>query len=190
MPLDEEFMAFLNTEQKFGSLTKFFHWTIFLLLCLQFILAQLFDYYPEDSSEFYRTIVWHETNGVLILISILGLFISRFLGKRPPYPAQVATWEKALSRLTHVLLFAFLFFIPLIGIGMSWFSGYDVAFFKWSIPSPFAANKYMANLFHELHEIFAFIAFGLIVLHIAAALFHHFVRKDNILNRMRPFGKV
>lgn len=179
-------MCFKNTAEKFGVFTRFFHWSLFILYCIQIYLASQFDKLSEDSPEFFQNIVRHESVGVLILTCVLLLLVSRHFGTRPPYLGK-AKWELILSKSTHVLLYLSFIAMPIAGMLMSMFAGYDVSFFSWTLPNPLPKNEMLSHFSKETHFTLAVVIFCLVSLHIAAALFHQFIRKDGVMKRMLPW---
>ena len=182
-------MQLKNSKSQFGGLTKLLHWSIFLFMCTQFYLAYARDFFEEGAPEKIQYIMLHKSIGVLILILGLSMVAWRHLGQRPSYPRDVAPWEKYLSKITHLLLYLLLFGMALSGMLMSMLSGYGVKFFGWGLPNFFEVNKPLAGIFHDTHELLAWGLTFFVTLHVLAALFHHFIRKDNILKRMLPFVK-
>jgi cytochrome b561 len=75
--------------------------------------------------------------------------------------------------------------MPISGILMSYFGGYDVSVFGLFI-IPAAIDKFpqLAGLFHQIHVLGIWAFITVIVLHVGAALYHHFIRRDNVLMRM------
>ena len=82
-----------------------------------------------------------------------------------------------------------LFAQPITGWMMSSASNFPVSYFGWfTLPNLVAPDKEIAEVMHEVHETLFQMHRGVAVLHIAAALKHHFVLKDDVLRRMLPFG--
>jgi cytochrome b561 len=98
----------------------------------------------------------------------------------------MAGWEKSLARVTHVLFYGLMLILPLSGWIMSsagdwplnWFGLVDIPKFHVTKQDP------IVGIAGEGHEILGFLMLGLVILHIAAALRHHFVLKDRVLARM------
>lgn len=177
-------MALANTSEKFGSLTKLLHWSIFVLFVTQFFLVYYRETLPDNSPTSLQFILLHKSLGVCIFPLAILMILWRQVGKRPIMPINMSNLEILLAKITHFLLYLSMLVMPLTGYLMSSFSGYGVALFGWKLPNPFIKNEALAGIFHEIHEIASFVIIGLVSLHILAALYHHFVRKDNILKRM------
>ncbi len=182
-------MSFKNTAKKFGSLTKILHWSIFLLFCLQYFLIYRRNFFEDNAPEKLEYIFLHKSVGMLLFMLALLMLIWRHFGQRPSYPGQPAPWEIFLSKVTHGLLYVVMLAMPLTGMLMSQLSGYGMKFFGLQVPNPFEVNKELSSLFHDAHEITGWVIIALVSLHLLAALYHHFIKKDNVLKRMLPFGR-
>lgn len=182
-------MPLANTSRQFGSLTKFLHWTIFILFCAQYFLINRRDYFPKGDSRIIEYTLLHKSIGILLLALAVVFILWRHAGTRPKLPGSSPRWQILLARVTHSLLYIVLLLMPFSGIMMSMFSGYGASFFGLDLPMLFDENKAISGFFHEMHEIMAWIIIALVGLHIVGALYHHFKLKDNVLKRMLPFAK-
>lgn len=98
-------------------------------------------------------------------------------------------YERLIARLTHVAFYVLLFATPLAGWLMSSARGFTVSWFGlFSWPNLIAQDKGNFEMLKEVHEALAATLFFLAILHVAAALKHHFWDKDDVLRRMLPFG--
>nr|WP_230599052.1 cytochrome b [Xanthomonas albilineans] len=122
---------------------------------------------------------------------VLGLFCLRVavrlrLGRRHDFAVGSAL-IRALATLTHIALYALLMALPVLGIGLSQALDKPVHIFGATLPTFVAADPDLADTLGAWHLYAAWGLLGLIVLHIGAALWHHFVRRDEVLRRMLPF---
>ncbi|MAZ43954.1 MAG: hypothetical protein CMF48_02075 [Legionellales bacterium] len=179
----------LNTEQKFGSLNKFIHWSIAALFLAQYYLVYRRDYFPEGAPENLQYILLHKSIGVLLLGFAVLYIVVRHLGTRPPLPTGMPCHERLLAKLTHIGLGLAILLMPVTGLVMSTLGGYGVKFFGISLPAFLEVDRDLAGLWHTAHVWISYVVIGLFALHVIGALFHHFVRKDNVLKRMLPFCK-
>jgi cytochrome b561 len=175
-----------NTPNSYGSVAKFFHWTIsvavFTMLIIGFLMGEIKN--EATAGQFYD---FHKSLG-LTIFAILFFRLSWRLINPNPSLDNLHAWERILSRLTHFLLYILLFALPFSGWLMSTASGYVPEYFGWfSVPMPFVpVSKTLSKTASKMHEFFAWSIIVLLCLHIAGALKHHFIDKDNILRRMLP----
>lgn len=180
-------MSLENTVQKFGSLTKFLHWTIFILFVVQYYLVYRREYFPKGSAEKIQYMMLHKSFGICVLILAFIMLVWRNVGTRPGIPSNMSSLERFCAKTIHTLLYLAIFVMPITGILMSQFGGRPVPFFNWfTLPNPFSKNEALGNFCYNTHVISSYIIIGIVVLHVLAAFFHHFVRKDNVLKRMLP----
>ncbi len=127
---------------------------------------------------------------------VLGLAVLRlawgFANLKPAYPVTMKLWEKVAAILTHKSLYLLMFLIPLSGwlvVSASPF-GIPTRFFDLftiphlAVPSFLGGKQQATELLGEMHEFLAYILMGLVVLHVSAALKHHFIDRDGVLRRM------
>ena len=174
---------------RYSSGSKFFHWLVALLVVVMLIFGFFLDSIPEQ----YASIAFlmHKSTGLTILaLMLLRMFWIVRTGK-PALPATVPVWQKALAHLVQYALYLFVILMALSGWTMSVAGGWIPSYFGlFDVPFPgLHPDKGLAKTLAESHEIIAFIIIGLLVLHIAGALKHHFIDKDDVLRRMLPGRK-
>ena len=139
----------------------------------------------EPSADKWELYSMHKATGVVVLSLVSLRFLWRLINVKLDLPADLPSWQKLASRVTHYLLYVFMFLMPISGVLMSVLGGHEVNVFSlFTIPAVEEKSVALAQFFNNIHGISALIFVGLIGLHIAAGLYHHFVRKDNILKRM------
>lgn len=184
--------ALRNTAERWGAVAKSFHWVIVLLLILQFFLANKAMNLPLGMAQL-ATYARHKSVG----ITILGLAVLRLLWRlsnrsSPPLPSDLKPYERGLAHLTHYGLYLLLFAMPLSGWAMSSAKNYPVSWFSigGSLPNLVAPNEQLFETLRATHGILAKALVAIALLHVAGALQHHLIRKDNVLRRMLPFAKL
>src|SRR6202012_2220286 len=108
----------------------------------------------------------------------------------PPLPAGMSRIEQLAARSTHVVFYVLLFAVPLSGWLMSSAKNYSVSgfgLFTW--PNLIGKNEAAFDLLKTTHDTLSDVLFAVAVLHILAALKHHFWNRDDVLVRMLPFTK-
>jgi len=178
-----------NTETRYGALAMLLHWgmalLIVLLACLGLYMVSLPD--AGYDREKITLIVVHKALGMLALVLVALRLAWRLLGVLPRAIASAPTWQQVAAHVMHLLLYALMLAVPLTGCIMSSAGGYPLSFFGWfEVPDLVAENQRLFPFFIELHAWLAWTLVGLVVLHVAAALRHHFVLRDASLRRMLP----
>jgi len=174
-----------NTVDSYGSLTKTLHWLIAILIIAMLALGFLLESIPEHLRGFWVGL--HKSVGLTLLLLMFIRLIWRFLNIQPLLPITVPAWEQLAARSVHVFLYLVLFAMPVTGLAMSSYGGHPVFFWGWfNAALPVAENKNLASTFFDAHSIIAWVIIALIVLHVAAALKHHFIEKNNVLRKMLP----
>ena len=108
------------------------------------------------------------------------------IGGMPPIEPALPSWQNNLGKLVHVAIYVFLFAQPLLGLATVWTDGkvIMIPFTGIELPALLAENEGLAHQLEDLHKLFANIFYFLVGFHVLAALFHHFIRKDDTLKRM------
>ena len=179
-------MIWKNTQGTYGSVTKTLHWLIALLVIGMLIFGFVLGNMPNSPMK-GTLIDLHKSVGLTILLLMIIRLCWRFINLQPMLPITVPLWEQIAARTVHVFLYILLFAMPLSGWVMSSLGGHPVIFWSWlNVTLPFTQNKALADYFFDAHTTFAWIIIALLVLHVGAALKHHFLEKNNVLKRMLP----
>jgi cytochrome b561 len=110
----------------------------------------------------------------------------RFGAGAPGHEVTLSLPQKIVSSITHWAMYALLLAVPILGyVGVSLFPALKV-FGTIELPAVTSPDKELSSVVFEWHEIGALALLALIGLHIGAAIFHHFIRRDYVLARMMP----
>ncbi len=183
---------------RYSSIAIFLHWSIALLIIGQIVGGLVMvEFLGKGSALKFEIYQWHKSFGILILaLSILRLLWC--LTHRPPsLPDKMPGWERRLAGFTHIAFYGFLISMPLVGWAMVSVSPLGISTYLFEtirLPHmPFWEGQDnlvdLENLFKQIHEYMGFAMIGLLLLHIGAALKHHFHDRDDILSRMLPMIK-
>jgi cytochrome b561 len=179
-------MLLRNTTRSWGAVAQFLHWTIVALIIVQFTLALLAEDLPPLRK--LAMLARHKSVGITILALAIIRLLWRWLNPTPPLPQTLKPYERSLARVTHGLLYALLFAMPLTGWTMSSARGFPVSWFGfWQLPDLVPKNHALYEALVTTHGTLAVVLCGVVALHVAAALKHHFMHKDDVLRRMLPF---
>ncbi|GAA0920421.1 cytochrome b/b6 domain-containing protein [Rothia nasimurium] len=130
----------------------------------------------------------HRHTGLLILLlACLRIGLRLRLGRLPPVVHSPLV--RVASTLTHAALYVLLLALPLIGWALSDAEGKPVHLFGWTLPALVADDEDLADQLLAWHQNIAWALLALVLLHIGAALWHHFVKRDGVLRSMWPAGK-
>lgn len=172
----------LPTSQRYHSVAILIHWSVALLIGADFVLGLTVDNFPKSWTG--AVINTHALAG----LAVLGLTLVRLwwrVGHKPPdYPASVSPQVRRLSHLVQWALYALMLAVPLIGIPTLLYRGRGLDFGLFQIASPVARVPEIFHPLTEVHELAAYALVGLALGHVLAALYHQFVRKDEIMRRM------
>lgn len=182
-------MQLKNDESRYGVVAQLFHWTIVALIIVQYVLANRADDLPLGAAKI-AVLARHKSFGITILALVVLRLIWRWMNTVPAEPLDIPRWQRLAARVSHIGLYALLLLTPLAGWLMSSARNFPVSWFGLvTLPDFIAPSRPAYDFLHETHELLALTLFWLALLHIAAALKHHFVDKDNVLRRMLP-GKL
>lgn len=177
----------------YGPVAILLHWLIALLIFAALGIAwTMTDDSLPNGPEKFQLYQWHKSLGMTVLTLSLLRLVWRLVNPPPPLPEGMRPWEIKLTRLVHGIFYFLMIALPLTGWMMNSASPYKLEFFGWfEVPSlpvlPDLPNKdEVRHGLGEAHESLATIMIALLILHVAGALKHHFVNRDNVLRRMMP----
>ena len=173
-----------NTQDSYGLITKIFHWLIaFAILGLITVGLSMTD--MPSSPEKYELYGMHKASGVMVLMLVILRILWRISNKEVMPPKSLSNMMNIKKKIGHYVLYLFMLLMPISGILMTHFSSRDIPVFGlFTIPAAAVKDPQIAGLFHQVHVLGIWAFITVIILHIGAALYHHFVLKNNILKRM------
>jgi cytochrome b561 len=182
-------MQLKNDLTRYGAVAQLFHWAIVVLVVTQFVLAKRADGLSPVAK--IGVLGLHKSVGITILgLAVLRL-VWRLLNPVPPVPALAPRWQNLAAHGSHFLLYALLLITPVLGWFMSSARAFSVSWFGLvTLPDFIQPNKATFELLHEAHEVMAYTLATIALVHIAAALKHHFIDRDDVLRRMLPFARA
>jgi cytochrome b561 len=168
---------------RYSGVSIALHWLMAAVIVIAFALALGTDAFPRDWKPVVVEV--HKALG----LAVLGLLALRFawrLMNPPPPLAEVTPLVQRASQLGHLGLYVLMVAVPVIGIVYTFWRGQPLHLGLFDVASPFAADRPTARQYREIHEFAAYALIGLAGLHAAAALWHHYIRRDGVLRRMLP----
>ncbi len=187
-----------NTATEWGLVTRALHWLIALMIAVQvplgFLMVDAYDAWLAGKGDTALVMLLsrlHNTNGLLVLILVVLRLSWRLRNPTPGLPAGLAAYQRFTARATHIVLYGLLITFPLTGwAALSAYDGeFPIYFFGWDnvfriVPQATEGSPFNSDLFGEIHETCWKIGAGVLGLHVVAALWHQFVKKDGLLRRM------
>jgi cytochrome b561 len=172
----------------FDPVIRFLHWLTLLLVVTIFGLAFSIDLASSNETALVLTQL-HHSFGVTVWIVTVARLVWRQVARFPNWPADMPPAMRSAARWSEYALYAFLLGQPILGLLQSNAHGDRVAlFFVAPLPRLIDRDHAIAKQLLAAHETVGFLLLGLIALHAAAALFHHFWRRDDTLDSMLPQG--
>jgi cytochrome b561 len=187
-----------NSERRYGAVAVTLHWLIALIIIGMLILGKYMADLPRDDPSRFDLIQLHKSIGITVItLSVLRL-LWRLVNRVPPLPEGMPAWERFAAHASHVLLYVLIIGLPLsgwalasaspLGIPTIWFGVIEIP----HLPGlqGFADQHAVEQSFRDTHELLGDVMIGLVLIHVGAALKHHFWDRDSVLVRMLPFTKV
>ncbi|MBN9370967.1 MULTISPECIES: cytochrome b [Hydrogenophaga] len=179
-------MNWKNTSSRYGTVSMTLHWLTVLVLIGVYACINLTDLFAKGSAPREALKDGHFMLGLAVLALMAPRLFNRILGKTPAVVPPMPRWQQWLASAMHVTLYVFLVAMPLLGWLTLSASGKPIPFFGIQLPALLAENKDLGKQLKEVHEALGTLGYFLVGAHAFAALFHHFITRDNTLIRMWP----
>lgn len=183
-------MTLRNTSARWGTIAQLLHWLIVALIAIQATLGLTGRLLPLGVDK-VAVLARHKSIGITILGLASLRLLWRWLNPTPPLPSNLKAYERLLAHCTHSTLYVLLFAMPFTGWMMSSARGFPVSWFSvYQLPDLVPKSETLYDAMVTTHAALAIALALTVALHIAGALKHHLVLKDDILRRMLPFGRI
>jgi cytochrome b561 len=175
-----------NTPERWGSVTVGLHWTIAVLVLLVQAPVGVTMLALDPGAEQDVLFNVHKTNGIVIFLLAVFRLGWRWSQPVPALPADLPAWQARAARISHALLYLLLFAMPISGFLYTAMSGFPIPFFMlYDLAPLLPENERGAEAFRAVHLTLQWVLYAVVLVHVAGALQHHFMRKDGILRRMK-----
>ncbi|MDX1571955.1 MAG: cytochrome b [Xanthomonadales bacterium] len=182
-------MKATNTETAWGWVAQLLHWAMAGLILFNIGLG----WYAEQlgrSPQQLKLFLLHKSVG----LTVLGLVALRLAWRVPQVSPQLSpvtkAWERNAARASHALLYLLMFAIPISGWIMNSAANVPLRWFGWiEVPGLVEPNEELKEIAETVHVWLAWSLAGLVTVHFAAALHHHFRKRDDVLRRMLPLKR-
>ncbi len=179
-------MSVIDPRPRYAASRRWMHWGMFVLVLLAYLAINVFTWFPRGSAARANILAAHFLAGLAVLLLVLPRLALRYRHLQPSVMPPPGRWADLLGKTTHAALYVFLLVQPLLGVITLQVGGKPVRLFGLTLlPSVVShPDRALSHQIEELHGTIGTIFYWVIGLHILAALWHHFGRRDNTLQRM------
>lgn len=189
-------MQWRNTATRYGYIASALHWVMVAGIVAQYFLAEAAEENEHDPAGSFDAAAMHTSIGLTILALAVLRVLWRVVELPPSHPQTMKRYERVLARSAHIAFYVLLFALPLTGWALATADGQAISFFGlFDLPQlrigaqlPIAGGTLTEEQLEEVHEVLFNGLLALAVVHIAAALKHHFIDRDNVLRSMLPWS--
>lgn len=176
------------TRTRFTGVQRLIHWTMAVgIVAMLFIGVGMISTIAPD---YVPLITLHRTLGAALFLLVLVRICVRLFQGAPPLPASMPPVMRLGAKLSHWALYGLMIVMPLLGWGMMSAAAYPIVLFGGiRLPPILPPSDALHTLLWAAHRWLAFAFFALILLHLAAALFHALVRRDGVFEAMAPLPR-
>jgi cytochrome b561 len=189
-----------STALRYGGVAIVLHWTIAAAILFMFWLGPYMADLPETDPLQFPLFQLHKSIGLTILVLSLVRLVWRLVNPLPALPPRMSNWERITARAVHRLFYFFMIAVPLLGwatvssaplgVPTMWFGLFEWPHLWFLSDLPRAEKRIVEPSLMTAHGVLAFTMMGLVALHVAAALKHHFIDRDNVLKHMLSWTRV
>jgi cytochrome b561 len=174
-----------NTTSSWGSVARAFHWILGLTIIGMLAFGWWMNHFPARPDRFFYRNIHADIGYVVLLLTVLRL-IWRIMNPAPALPADTPRWQRVAAWISHGALYVMVILVTMLGWAHSGAHTPDYSswFGLFHVPQITSPDKATADAFEDRHIFFAYVLLALIVVHLAAAGWHHFVKGDRVATRM------
>lgn len=179
-----------NTRARYGVVAMLIHWGMALLLAALLAMGWYMVSLPDAGFDGRKIglILAHKSIGMFALMLVFVRIAWRNMNVLPRLPDSVPGWQKSAAHFVHLCFYALMLALPLTGWLMSSAGGFPVYlwFDRGALPDLIRNNESLFRFYIGVHRWLAYALLAFLLAHAAAALVHHFVRRDDTMRKMLP----
>ncbi len=179
-------------EPRYSTPSRLFHWGMAILILATIPAGLLMVQSGIGRSLQNALFLYHKNVGVLLLLLVAARLIWRWRHPAPALPGALPDWQAKVARLTHGLLYALLFVVPVAGYVRVRAGGFPIeSLDAMGLPKLVPKSDALATAAKSVHYYAGLAIIAVLALHIGAALYHRLARRDGVFERMwPPFGTI
>jgi cytochrome b561 len=189
MTIGGKIMTWKNTHQHYGKLSMGLHWLMFLIMIAVYASINLRELYPKGSDPREALKTLHFMLGLIILLLVCLRIYVKASSPTPAIVPDLSARQHLAAKLGHLALYGLMIAAPILGWLLLSAAAKPIPFFGFELPALINENKDLAKSIKKIHETVGELGYYLIAIHVVAALYHHYFKKDNTLTRMLPLKK-
>ena len=162
------------------------HWLMLLLIVGVYAAIEFRELYPKGTEPRETLKMWHFMLGLSVLGLVWLRIAARLVWMTPPSSPDEPAWRHAVARATHLGLYIFMIGMPIAGWLILSAEGETIPFFGFELPALVAENEQLAERTEDIHKLGGTVGYWLIGIHAVASLFHHYILRDRVFERMIP----
>lgn len=175
-----------NSSTHYSPMARLLHWGMAALIVAGLAGVELHDLFSKGSAMRSALMATHFQAGLFVFLLVWPRITQHLLNRAPMIVPEPPRWQTAAAKLTHLALYLGMIALPILGMLMLQANGRTVALLGMPLPVFIGVDKEFSKELKEVHEIIGNLMIVLILVHAAAAVWHHKAQRDNTLLRMLP----
>lgn len=176
----------MTTDSRYSPGLRRLHWLMAILIVLAYVAMEQRGIFPRGSSGRFAMVQSHFWIGISVFALVWLRLAQRIRHGAPPVTPALPASQALVSKVMHLALYAFFIVMPLLGLGTVWADGKTLylPFTDIALPALLTLDKSWGHTFEHYHHEIAEVFYWVIGLHVLAAAYHHWVKRDDTLKRM------
>ena len=177
-------MSLRNTPTAFGPLARVFHWGMAALILVSLAFIETREWFPRGN--YFRGAFrnWHTQIGLVVFALVWFRLFWRSANAIPPIAPPIPPWQRGFAHAVEWTFYLLMVVLPILGVLSMQAEGQTVALLGLQLPTFVGVDKAWSHQVEDIHGWLGTAMLWLIGLHVAAAIYHRFVRRDNTFARM------
>lgn len=168
----------------YDPVTKILHWLVFLAVAAQYAVGEFMPHIGRKTQE-TGLVAIHIGLGAFVLLLIVAAIAWRLTHPVLQLP-ELPGWQRTAASLTHWTLYALILAMVVLGWAAANFRGWPLTLFGVALPSLANKGDSWAHTAGDIHTFLVNVLLGLVILHVVAALYHHYMLRDKVMRRILP----
>jgi cytochrome b561 len=172
---------------RFSVVQRLLHWVMAVMIVTMLFIGV--GMVSTVAPRYWTLVSIHRPLGIAILVLVVVRIVVRLASGAPPLPADLPGWQAFAAKASHVVLYALMVVMPLIGWSMLSAGGYPIVLYGSIHLPPIAPHSDSLHaVLWDAHVVLAYVFFLTILVHVSAALLHAWVRRDEVFASMAPWS--